>query len=207
MNVTPERFEEHLKLISKYKRDVEISFDDGYENNFTYAYPLLLKHKLTATFFITTDFIDGKIRSEQIWNGAPEAKPMTWENLAEMAAKGMKIGSHAKTHRILTTLSKEEMEEEITGSKKRIEEMLNIKVDSLTYPKGYPGTFSPETQKVLASSGYTHAYINIMGSGSSKSSDSYTLKRIRINAEDNLLRLKMKMEGAYDWVDRVKRFP
>jgi len=201
MNVTPENFEEHLKFISKVKDRVEITFDDGYKNNFTYVYPLLLKYGLTATIFITTDFIDKKIASKEIWNIEEEIAPLSWEDLKIMVSAGIKIGSHGKTHRNLTLLTEKEIEKETTHSGKRIEEMTGIKTVLFCYPIGARGTFNKKTKSILLQRGYKNAYTNVFGLNASPPGDALELKRVRVNTEDGIFRLKMKIAGAYNWVD------
>ena len=49
---------EQIDQIAGIKKPVIITFDDGYENNYTYAYPILKKYNFTATIFVCTDFID-----------------------------------------------------------------------------------------------------------------------------------------------------
>ena len=201
MNLTPEAFEKHLRFLSGYKGDFEITFDDGYKNNFTHAYPLLLKYNLNATFFITTDFIDGSINSKKIWPIKKMFPPLAWEDIRKMAKGGMRIGAHGKTHPVLAGLPEEKQRKEIVESKRRIEEMVGKTVDSFSYPKGHKKSFSRETKILLSSSGYKYAYTNVMGFNSTPPEDRYGLKRIRIYAEDNTFRLKMKIKGAYNWVD------
>ena len=201
MNVTPENFEEHLKFISKIKDRVEITLDDGYKNNFTYAYPLLLKYGLTATIFVTTDFIDGRLPSKEIWDMGQKIAPLSWEDLKVMTSRGIKIGSHGKTHKNLGLLSEKEIEEEITHSERRLKEMTGVKTDLFSYPIGAKGTFNKKIGFILLRFGYKNAYTNVFGLNAFTSSNALALKRIRVNAEDGVFRLKMKMAGAYNWVD------
>lgn len=205
VNITPERFEEHLKVISRYKDKIDITFDDSYENNFKYALPLLKKYNLSATIFLTTDFIDGKIRSEDLGGKNFKESPLTWDEIKIMDREGIKFGSHSKTHAFLTKISEDELKREVADSKKRIEEVLKHKIDGFAYPFGDVDSFSNLTKEALKESKYNYAYTNIMGSNLSNPDDRYTLRRIRIHSEDGPFRLKMKIKGAYDWIGVISR--
>lgn len=205
MSLTPARFESHLKFLSRYKCAFKITFDDGYKNNFTKAQPLLVKYGLKAVIFITTDYIDGKLSSKKIWGISKEILPLSWGDLKTLLSSGFEIGSHGKTHRSLAALSEKEARKEVNDSKKRIEEMLSIAIDSFSYPTGAKGTFNSRTRQILEQNGFKYAYTNIMGLNPLPLKDRLAIKRIRINSEDNVFRLKMKMAGAYDWVDRFRK--
>lgn len=70
-------------------RAVVITFDDGWQNQYKYAFPVLRKLGMPATFFVFTSVIDHDKRN------------MTWDELRQMQAAGMTIGSHTRTHPIL----------------------------------------------------------------------------------------------------------
>ncbi|MBU0881536.1 MAG: polysaccharide deacetylase family protein, partial [Candidatus Omnitrophica bacterium] len=107
LNITPERFEEHLKIISRMKEGVRITFDDGYGNNFENAFPLMIKYGCKAAIFIITDFIDGRIGSDRLCGEGLGLRPLTWEEIKTMDKSGIAFGSHTKTHPVLSGLSRE----------------------------------------------------------------------------------------------------
>ena len=72
-----------------------LSFDDGREDQYSIAYPILVKYKLTATFFVTTGFIDGTFKSDCFGIGR---KPISIEGVVDMYKNGMEIASHGDRH-------------------------------------------------------------------------------------------------------------
>lgn len=112
--------ENKLKLPEK---PVIITFDDGRENQFTNAYPLLKKYNLKAVFYVFTNAIDRE-------------NYLTWDQLKELRDNNMEIGDHTRYHWYLTKQTPEILEKEIINTKKLLEENLNIEVLSLAYPFG-----------------------------------------------------------------------
>jgi peptidoglycan/xylan/chitin deacetylase (PgdA/CDA1 family) len=99
-----------------------ISFDDGWENQFEYGFPLLQKYHDTATFYVVTDYLD-------------HPNFMTTEQLKTMVAAGMAIGCHTRSHPYLTSLGGERLRDEIAGAK-AILETEGFKIDTFAYPYG-----------------------------------------------------------------------
>ena len=104
-------------------RSVVITFDDGYDDNFIYAFPILKKYGFPATIFM----VAGEVGKPNFLN---------WEQLREMTYHGIAIGSHTITHCYLPRESRERMREEIFNSKKILEDELGGEVVSFCYPVG-----------------------------------------------------------------------
>jgi peptidoglycan/xylan/chitin deacetylase (PgdA/CDA1 family) len=100
-----------------------ISFDDGYANNFTEAFPELLARGMSATFFVITSRI-----------GTPGY--VTWEQLRAMRASGMSIQSHTHTHPYLSSLSTSAAREELETSRRLLDEALGQTTTTLALPNG-----------------------------------------------------------------------
>lgn len=111
-----------------------VTFDDGYEDNFEFARPVLDAHGVRATFFALPHYA-GKPNG---WNRKANytACHMGWEQLWHLAADGHEIGSHAVTHRPLDTLDPGSAEEELVASKRMLEERLGVGIGSFSYPYG-----------------------------------------------------------------------
>jgi len=117
-------------------RSVVLTFDDGFENFYEHAYPVLRRYGFTATNFLVTDYC-GKDNS---WPSQPahvERRPLLrWAQVREMSEAGIAFGAHSRTHPDLTRLSSGAAEEEIAASKRAIEQFLDRPVESFAYPYG-----------------------------------------------------------------------
>lgn len=146
-------------------KPIVLTFDDGYADNYTNAFPILQNYKFPATFFVITQFIE-------------ENRPgyMTWKQLGEMASAGMEIGSHSMNHLDLYNKLRTVLTTQIAGSKVQIESRLNVPVKSFSYPAG---RYNSRTIDVVRSSGYLAAVTELTGSQQS-SKTPYELRRIRV---------------------------
>ena len=123
-------------------KPVVITFDDGWENQYRYALPILRKYGLTATFYVITERIG-------------HTNLMTWDQLREIAADGMAIGSHSVSHRDLKRLNDANEEwREISESRKVLVARLNTPVTSFAYPGG---TYTARDIADAAKAGYRTA--------------------------------------------------
>lgn len=120
-------------------KPVILTFDDGWRNQYQYAFPLLKKYRATATFYIYTNHIGKRKHS------------LTWEEVKEMDAAGMTIGSHTITHPFLKNLSHDEIKKEIFDSKKILEKELGKPVVHFASPFG---DTSPEIVNLIREAGY-----------------------------------------------------
>jgi len=99
-----------------------ITFDDGYENVYTDAFPILKKYNFKATVFLITSPAEGHLSDEEI---------------REMAESGLiMFGTHTDTHRDLTKLTASEIKAEIDTSVSKIEKITGERVTALSYPYG-----------------------------------------------------------------------
>jgi peptidoglycan/xylan/chitin deacetylase (PgdA/CDA1 family) len=118
------------------KKAVVLTFDDGFKNFYDTAMPVLLHHGFTATVFIVSGFMG----RHNEWGPAPAGlgrrEILTWEQATELAAGGIEIGSHTRTHRDLTRLSPQDIELEIVGSINEIQSRVTVPVESFAYPFG-----------------------------------------------------------------------
>lgn len=122
------------KAIASYPSEVNlacVTFDDGYQDNYEHALPVLERFRVKATFFIATGFLGKTFRTF-----AGELPMMGETQLRELVALGHEIGAHTVSHPKLTKVSPEEAYREIANSKQFLEDVLQCGVLSFAYPKG-----------------------------------------------------------------------
>jgi len=115
------------------RRPIILTFDDGYEDNYTIALPLLRSFDCRAVIFVVTD----KKRRTNFWDsGEPTAALLTSGQMQELNRSGIEIGSHTVTHPNLTQIPVDAVRRELTESKDSIQHILGSEVLSFAYPYG-----------------------------------------------------------------------
>ena len=226
-----------------YRKSFIITFDDGYKDNYIYAYPILKKYNVPATIFLTTGHIGttkpfwqnklayiirktnrdsieiegfGKyqlytqqersraiihiknklktLRHEEIQTqieemeslldvkalySLPEDLFLDWDNVREMANYGIDFGAHGITHAQMTKINLEQARNEISLSKKKIEDEIGRPVTSFSYPNG---DFDEDIKQILQDEGFTCGISTRRGTCNTKS-DRWELKRIGVEKQ------------------------
>ena len=223
MKVKPAMFEKQMaylkkkKYISKFldnktlekdEKKVYITFDDGYSDNYEYAFPILKKYGFTATFFLTAGLIEYKsFMSIDESDQREENRLMNWWEVIEMAKWGMQLGSHTLFHPWLSDDSIN-LKQEIIDSKIFIEEKTNFLVNVFAYPAGM---YNDKTLELVRDN-YSCAVITSRGRDFSiKNKDIYMIERETISSKDSMFMFKLKICGIHkflrklSWVDLLKR--
>lgn len=119
-----------------------ITLDDGYVETATEALPVLTALGFSATCFV----VSGRIGATNDWDageGVPSWRLMDEAGLRQWQAGGQEVGAHTRTHRPLDTLGMEEAFEEIAGSRRDLEGLLQQEVRHFAYPYGRFGEATP----------------------------------------------------------------
>lgn len=124
------------RKISFHSAIVVITFDDGFENIYHQALPILNDLYFQATVFLTTGYCEKKNNWPTKSSDIPILPMLKWKQIKEMASFGFDFQAHTQTHAYLTKLNPEQMKSELSGSKKEIEDRLGKSVDFFAYPFG-----------------------------------------------------------------------
>ncbi|MCM8792672.1 MAG: polysaccharide deacetylase family protein [Candidatus Omnitrophica bacterium] len=182
--ISPEEL--YLSLIRKKpipKRAVLISFDDGTDDFYKYAFKTLKEYKFPAVVFIICDYINKEGYLHQ-------------KELKEIRNYNITIGSHTRTHRYLgDTYDEAILQEEIYGSKKILEEILGEKIYFLAYPLG---GYNDKVKTIVKDAGYRLAFTTNRA-GYKRNPDIFALRRIKMTEDsDNFFVLWPKLSGLYN---------
>ncbi|HVF89854.1 MAG TPA: polysaccharide deacetylase family protein [Blastocatellia bacterium] len=228
------------------ERGLIVTFDDGYSDNYSNAFPVLEEMGIPATIFLTTSHIGQKklfwwdqiaysvkqasrrsihypeLSSEPVSLASaadrrraigmildyvkeipeetrlrfqdrlyrdldarvPDAfadrMHLSWDEVRAMSARGIDFGSHTMTHPILSNVTGEQLEEEVSASKKAIEQNTGKEVLAFAYPAGRVSRFNKIVQEAVARAGYAYAVSYEEGLALQNHSDRYRLSRIHV---------------------------
>jgi len=180
-----------------------VTFDDGYKDNYKYAFPILNKYGIKATIFVTTGFVNDEIDITKDHIAYRGLKPLSWEQIKEMSKSGLSFGAHTHTHPILTEISLESAEKEIIQSRNVLKERLGDSIELFAYPLGQPKTFNTQIIGLLKKHHFKLACSTIWGSDNTNT-DIFALHRIRIDAGDTMEDFKAKVNGHWNFIRLIQ---
>jgi peptidoglycan/xylan/chitin deacetylase (PgdA/CDA1 family) len=120
------------------RHPVLLTFDDGWADGVDLGSPILRQHHCQAFLFITTDFLD---------------RPhfLARRELAHLDPAVFRVGSHARSHRMLSLLDDAEIRDELSGSRRILEDLTGCAVDALSIPSG---AVDRRVRRIAAECGY-----------------------------------------------------
>jgi peptidoglycan/xylan/chitin deacetylase (PgdA/CDA1 family) len=213
LRVKPNEFEKQLNWLSKNgfqsftlselidleevpEKSVVITFDDGYEDNFSKALPLLKKYGFKATIYIVLNRFDQNWATDkdlnQSSNELNSEKMLSNEQIKEMTDSGLiEIGSHTLDHANLPKLSNEEKIIQIKESKEKIEEIFDITCNSFAYPFGF---FDKDSIKIVEEISYSNATTTVNGVFDKTKYSNFEIPRIMVSGRQGLFSFILKMK-------------
>jgi peptidoglycan/xylan/chitin deacetylase (PgdA/CDA1 family) len=151
-------------------KPVAITFDDGYVDLYSQAFPVLQKYGLHGESYVIT----GKV-------GAPGY--VTWDMLKRMQQSGVvTVGAHTVLHPDLAELNADQQRNEILGSRLILQAQLDVPVDDFCYPSG---KYSAETLEIVRQSGFKDA-VTVESGSVEYAGQEFTLPRLRVEGGETL---------------------
>lgn len=166
-DVTPEQFRRHIELALEAgynfvpaseivrtgggPKDLAITFDDGLKSVLTQAAPILKDYGLPWTFFPVSEWSDGRHESG-------DNTFMSWNDIEKLLKSGAEMGSHSATHPQFQTLSRDQIIEELSGSRDLFRQRIGIAPDTFAIPFGQSGNWTKEAQDIAREAGYSIIY-------------------------------------------------
>jgi len=178
------------------RKVVVITFDDGFRDFYTEAFPALQEHGFTATVFLPTAFIHGERRR---FKGV---ECLTWEEARRLRQAGIEFGSHTVSHPELEKMPLAEVEREVRDSRAEIEQQVGGLVTSFAYPYAFPQAnrpFAKALRNLLVRAGYSSCVTTEIGRVKA-GDDPFRLRRLPANSLDDRALFRAKLEGSYDWL-------
>ncbi len=149
---------------------IAITFDDGTVDFLSEVMPVVTRLGLPATLYVNPSRV-----------GTPGF--LGWDNLLEVSAAGIDIGSHCVDHRSLGSLRPDEVRRQVQDSRSILEDRLGRRVTSLAYPFGTIRDFNARTREEVALAGYRSACTSINGLNR-RDADLLELRRTKIERGD-----------------------
>lgn len=172
-------------------RRVLLTFDDGYLDNYTEAFPILREYGLPALIFLVADFS----RRINWWDtplGVPETALLQPEQIREMAAHGIEFGSHSLEHSSLPQLTDGELRRQLEESKAAIEASTGRPVRAFSYPYSH---VDARVKAALRASGYSCGF-TVNDGPLRATQDLWEIRRVNVTAHAQGARLAAKLTGV-----------
>ena len=167
-------------LVSLPDNSVVLTFDDGFQETFEHAVPILKQFGYPATFFLVTGLV-GKTNEWIEHRGYPTARLMGWEEAQRLKVEGFGLGSHTVSHPRLTEIDWVAARKEIEESKRRLEDRLGVPVQFFAYPYGL---FDSCIRDLVREAGYSAACSTRAGFNTAEA-DRFALRRLDIYGTDS----------------------
>ncbi|MBR0566818.1 polysaccharide deacetylase family protein [Azoarcus sp. L1K30] len=175
-------------------RAVALTFDDGYENFYEYAFPVLQRHGFPAMVYLIADML-GQPSSWFAADGRATPPLMDVPRIRQLHREGIDFGSHSATHVKLAKCEDRRIEDEVTRSKAILEDVLGEAVNHFCYPYG---SHDLRAVNAVAAAGYLTA-TTCARAPATPADDPLTLPRKAITHGDNLI--------GFLWRVHVKNTP
>lgn len=170
------------------EKTVSITLDDGFEDNYEHAYPVLRRYQIPATIFLISGWI-GKTNAWMTGHQGVVRRMLTWRQIREMQSGGIEFGAHTVSHPRLSGLDDSAAASEILASKQDLEAGLNREVRHFAYPYG---DWNAAVRDQVSKAGFATASGTRPGFNN-PATDRFELRRIDIRGTDSMRRFRQKV--------------
>lgn len=177
------------------ERAVFITFDDGFADNYTQAFPILQKHAVPATIYLVGNRFDGRWSTDRatgLISAELNDQPMlSHAQVTEMIDSGLvEFGAHTMDHVRLNELSEMEARAQIVQSRETIQRDYQIECGSFAYPFGY---FDAQSEKLVEEAGYVNACTTQEGTDGDRQAQCFRLQRLMVSGNDTMRKFTRKI--------------
>jgi putative peptidoglycan lipid II flippase len=174
---------------------VGLTFDDGYRDFLTSALPILERYGFTATLFIVAGLLGG----ENEWDDGLRLPLLDKDELREIRARGIEIGSHGLSHVRLAGLDQATLRREVQDSRELLCSLLGEPVDGFCYPFG---SLDGPAVRAVQEAGYAYGCgVKVPSASVSR----FSLPRMHVGERDGFLRLTVKRHLYRPYAQTVGR--
>ncbi len=185
------------------KKYIVLTFDDGYEDLYETAYPVLKKYNYPAILYLVPGYIEADKGFD--WDQDPsQGKLLNWEQIKKLEEESLiKFGSHTLNHFDINLLDTTTLRNELEESKKILEEKLETKIIHFAYPKGI---YDVSTEKILSEFYETGVliYKGVTINNQIEPEDYFRLKRMPIYRSDGKFMFMARLKG-WIWLEEIIR--
>lgn len=186
--VSLEEAQARLRRRCNARPAVSLTFDDGYADNYRRALPFLIEERVPCTYFVCTRHVVAGIPfPHDVARGRP-LPPNTLDELRQLAAAGIEIGAHTRTHCDLgAALDETALRDEVVAARNELAVALGREIRYFAFPYGQYANLNDRVFAIAREAGYA-AVCSAYGGYNFPGDDAFHLQRI--HADDDMLRFK-----------------
>jgi exopolysaccharide biosynthesis WecB/TagA/CpsF family protein len=180
-----------------------VTFDDGYRDVLEHAAPILAAAGVPGAVFVCTALASAG-PSAASRDYALLRPVLDWNGIRDLRDAGWTIGSHTRTHPVLSRLPGEAVRHELADSRSELSDRLGFDASLLAYPFGTPGTVSGKVRALAREAGYEAAFLAVSG-GIAAGTDLFRIPRSKILGTDDVAVARSVVDGSLDPWSLVER--
>ena len=188
------------QINSEKKKQIIITFDDGYKDLISCVLPILKKYNFNATCFIVSSLLGKKNLWDVGKKNFVQKDLMNLSDTREWIDNGMFIGSHSHNHLDLTSLNNDKITDELTYSKKILEDKVGVKIKNFSYPYGKVNNLVYQKTKEI----FEKATTTNRGRFDINNHDFHLIPRIDMGKNLSIFKIFLKLETLYEDINFKK---